>query len=117
MSTGTVDMKSERALRGNWGLGCVSPELLDLSRRPGLCHHFRTTQRGKRMPLEVPPHFLVLSQKLPDFWKMIFVYVSHKQMQTKPKSVPGLKETKVAQMGPQHPQGYLLSIQGEIRFI
>lgn len=69
------------------------------------------------MPLEVPPHFLVLSQKLPDFWKTIFVYVSHKQMQTKPKSVPGPRETKVAQMGPQHFQCYLLSIQGETRLL
>lgn len=66
----------------------------------------------------MPLHFLILSfsQKLPTFWKTVFVYVSHKQMQTKPKGtkcVPGPEETRVAQLGPQQPQGHLLHMQGE----
>lgn len=74
------------------------------------------------MTLETSPHFLIprLSQKLPGFWKMVFVYVSHKQMQTKPKGttcVPGPEEPKVIQIAPQHPGGHLLTIQGESRLI
>lgn len=39
------DRKTERALQGNWGLGCIFPELLDLSKRPGLCSHLSPTER------------------------------------------------------------------------